>query len=768
MKKIVLFIFVLLTATSQAAVITSVASGNWNNASTWAGGVIPGPSDDVVINNASHTITLDVNASIVNLDVTNGTLVLPGNSLTITGDLTVGASGTLDFTGNAGGNADLILSGALQIDGSLTNMPSTSPYSIWRFSGTTTYLSTNPSPVDVNFEIITGDTLIVDKALTISGGIQVDGGVLTINTFNGVTCRNASLLNGAQVFHNGVVFEMNGVEAGGGSVAFRVSGSGNMIDNNGLLIFRGTTNQSILLANSDTLQIDNLQILDAHTVTLDATSSSPLNISNELQVDVLSTLVTNDMIRLVSLNDTTYGQIAYNAGIGTITGNLTVERSLKDPNITGWRQFGFPFLSGNLGDLVGLGTISSPSTAQINAYYWDATNRGDDTANGWAGVSNWNTALLNQAYAIYSRPGSPFAVSQNPISITGVVNTTDRTYNLVNTFDPDANAANSQGWNFIPNPFASNIASNILLADVVAFPLSYKAVHIYDANTQQYRAITGTGVINYNTNATALSPNAHHIPMFGGFWVKANTSGQSIDLQTSHCEINTLGYPSLKTQPGFDLLRVNVVDDADRTDNIVIYLADGVTDGLDNGYDAYKLISWVEEVPSLFIIDGNVEMSINALSKSKLDHHVSIGFEGYLDGMDYKMSIQADEFNPNSIIYLEDRKSNRFHDLRTGPYSFVYHQSDLKDRFVLHLNALSVGLQESQLRDIFVAQTDQGKILILPDNEVVDIEIYDLTGALLGQMKAYSQDRLDLTEFDKPGIQMMKVISGKESRILKF
>src|SRR5665647_1326465 len=95
---VVLFLF---TANLSSAAVTSTGAGGvWSSTGTWAGGIVPGTSDDVVIADGA-TVTIDV-ASITVASLTvgqglSGVLTFDGVSaraLTVTGNVTVAAGGT--------------------------------------------------------------------------------------------------------------------------------------------------------------------------------------------------------------------------------------------------------------------------------------------------------------------------------------------------------------------------------------------------------------------------------------------------------------------------------------------------------------------------------------------------------------------------------------------------------------------------------------------------------------------------------------------------
>lgn len=59
----IVFLFLLMSTPSKAALIVSSGSGNWSSTSTWSGGVVPTCNDSVVIQ-STHTISLSSNLNI--------------------------------------------------------------------------------------------------------------------------------------------------------------------------------------------------------------------------------------------------------------------------------------------------------------------------------------------------------------------------------------------------------------------------------------------------------------------------------------------------------------------------------------------------------------------------------------------------------------------------------------------------------------------------------------------------------------------------------
>lgn len=85
--KLVITILLSVASTLAIAQYQSKTSGNWNNPSTWEGNVVPNsPTADIEIV-SGHTITLNTNVSVRTITITQGSLILGNNTMSLYGDL---------------------------------------------------------------------------------------------------------------------------------------------------------------------------------------------------------------------------------------------------------------------------------------------------------------------------------------------------------------------------------------------------------------------------------------------------------------------------------------------------------------------------------------------------------------------------------------------------------------------------------------------------------------------------------------------------------
>jgi len=141
-------------------------SGDWSTATDWMSGVVPGSTDDAVINN-SDTVTVDGTA-------VAHSLALDSSILTVSGTLTLGKSLTLD------GNSELLLSGGMLSTQSITSDSGTEGQLV----GYGTVSGAVSGDVFIGAE---GGTLIVQGLLAGDQGFfQVNSGA-TLELSNGTT-----------------------------------------------------------------------------------------------------------------------------------------------------------------------------------------------------------------------------------------------------------------------------------------------------------------------------------------------------------------------------------------------------------------------------------------------------------------------------------------------------------------------------------------------------------------------------------------------------
>jgi hypothetical protein len=203
----------------------AAASGNWTTAADWIGGVVPGSTDDAVIDaagsytvaeNASSTAPIKVHSITLGAGAVLGITDVAGNQVGLGG---VANHGALDVdTGTGEGGGRLTIGGTLDNTGSVQIGPNNATLS----AATTVTLGGLDNASGASFQVYGSAshaaTLTVAGLAGNSGAIDIDGGVLTVDT---TKFTNMGILSAADAgrldFSAGGLTNLSGTTLAGGT-----------------------------------------------------------------------------------------------------------------------------------------------------------------------------------------------------------------------------------------------------------------------------------------------------------------------------------------------------------------------------------------------------------------------------------------------------------------------------------------------------------------------------------------------------------------------
>ena len=224
------FLFITLsTLTWSQTTITSTTNGNWSNAATWVGGVVPVLGDNVVIA-AGHTVTLTIGVNIGTGNLTvSGEIALAGFNLTagsLSGDGNIGSTSGTPTLSVGSNNSNTTFSGIYSGVGANLAKEGTG---VLTLSGLNTYTGTTNIRGTISISNIAdgGVACNLGQASSSSTNIRLNGGGILYNgpsasTDRGITQSNTSansieVANGSSLTINGAITG-EGVSSGQGKL----------------------------------------------------------------------------------------------------------------------------------------------------------------------------------------------------------------------------------------------------------------------------------------------------------------------------------------------------------------------------------------------------------------------------------------------------------------------------------------------------------------------------------------------------------------------
>ncbi|MFH0866984.1 MAG: hypothetical protein V1904_12375, partial [Bacteroidota bacterium] len=230
--------------------IVSAQTGDWDENTTWVGGVIPTTNDNVRIANG-HTVTLQADVTINELTIDNGATIENGTYyLYVYGDYTINGQHNIDEN-----NRLRLYGNGANIDGTGTINLSNLGWSIFAFNGNKTIKAT--ADITINGDFLIGDAVSINNL----GSVILDDLTAQTSTSTWINGANSVLICGNSLLTTGTL---------------RASGDYNTIT------YSSTGTENIKDAYNNTYYNLNIAGINAKTLTDNVIIKGNLNISSEL------------------------------------------------------------------------------------------------------------------------------------------------------------------------------------------------------------------------------------------------------------------------------------------------------------------------------------------------------------------------------------------------------------------------------------------------------------------------------------------------------
>ncbi|KAA9339355.1 T9SS type A sorting domain-containing protein [Hymenobacter busanensis] len=389
---------------------------------------------------------------------------------------------------------------------------------------------------------------------------------------------------------------------------------------------------------------------------------------------------------LTLVSDPTGTAMVYNNG-GAVQGSATVQRWIDPTRNSGP---GYRHLSSPVASRATVADLAAPGTpAVVNPAYNSAAN--PSLVTPFPTVFSYNEQRLTGSGATAAFdygwespaaltdalvPGRGYTVNLAPTTLTF---TGPLTTGVVSV--PLTRGTAGLGWNLVGNPYPSPINW-----DLVPIPAGMDAAaYVYRSNGPY----TG-GYVNYVNGVGPAS--AHNIAMGQAFFVRASSGTPTLTFNNPQ-RVTTLQNPALyRTQETRPLLALSLqapaaAGTAPLEDVLYVYQETGATVGFDGRFDALKVQLNGGQQPTLYQRGASSSFAIQGLPTGNQPFDLPLTVNAPQAGTYTFDPQQLVNFPANSQLYLEDRQTGTWHDLRQGAYSVSLAQGLSAVRFVLHLNA---------------------------------------------------------------------------------
>ncbi len=372
----------------------------------------------------------------------------------------------------------------------------------------------------------------------------------------------------------------------------------------------------------------------------------------------------------------------------TVNGTSSISRFIFDRF---WHIIGSPVEDANAGMFNGL---------YMQTY--------DDESNNWAEVIDPNTPLVPmKGYTLFK----PDNENGETYTFEGDLNTGEYSYHITNS--------SSLRWHMMSNPYPSSIDWDLVNKTHIRGEIHY------------WKPSEGT----YFTYNGGMGNGSQFIPPMQGFFVSSASEGNVVFDNTIRTHEGADDY--FKEKEYFnDYLDLKVYNQ-EYTDHVFMRFTNDATLQFDDHLDAHKILSNIDNVPQIYFIQNEENLSINCLPESSM---IDLGFSSVSAG---EYTIAIEEVHDLENLVLEDKVNQVKTELDKKSYTFQYALDDDPSRFVLHFNYTNV--DELSMDQIKIYASGSTVYISQPyPNTKSKLRVFDLSGIQIQEYQLQSSNNYSI------------------------
>jgi len=409
---------------------------------------------------------------------------------------------------------------------------------------------------------------------------------------------------------------------------------------------------------------------------------------------------------------------------GSVSGNITYNRYVNSVGTNEWDLIGSPVDGQSISSFASANSSTLGTSSNIYAI-----GSYDNATNTW---TNYTTSTIGSAGNFDRGRGYQMASVSGGTGIlkfTGTPASTTQTQAIIN--NDAANAGTGKRWNLVANPFPSYIhgntnadsSNNFLTVNTDKLHDSYEAIYGYDAD--------GSGYTAYNNTSSALN-----LAPGQAFMVASdNTSSDNISFTTDMRTI--VGGDDLIVgdilEDTFELI-IKLYDGDTELDYTKFYFADGLSLGLDPGYDAGNFNQGASLMSRLVEEDEGVGLVINAMGLESVNDVVVPLEINRESGNSFRISIDTFDIYAGTNVYLEDNQLGTMTLLNELDFELTP-ENNLSGvgRFFIHLTETTFSIDNEVDTNLLNAyKLDRNNFIIVEgltvQSGITNVKLYSLLG----------------------------------------